>query len=114
VKIKKRKLKEPQRGQYILLFKKYRNFRHMTQEELSFRIGLTPSYLSFFEQDNITRTRSPKLNLIRDIAYALKVCPNSIVIFPCNQCELRDNCRKRKDVKNDNKNFFEDNLEYYI
>lgn len=77
-------------------------------------VGVAPSYISFFEQDNSTRTRSPKLNLIRDIAYALKVCPNSIVVFPCNQCELKENCKKRNDVKDDNEHFFEDNIGYYI
>lgn len=86
----------------------------MTQEELAFLVNVAPSYISMFEQDNRTRTRSPKLNLIRDVAFSLEVCPNSIVVFPCACCELKENCKKRNDVKDDNEHFFEDNIGYYI
>lgn len=86
----------------------------MTQEDLAFLIGVAPSYLSFYEQDNLTRTRSPKLNLIRDIGLALKICPNDLIILPCTSCELKNECKKRKYVKDDNEHFFEDNIGYYL
>jgi DNA-binding XRE family transcriptional regulator len=111
--INKRILKEPERGQYEILFKHFRNFRHMTQEELAFLVKIAPSYLSMFEQNNTTRTRSPKLNLIRDVAFALNVCPNDIIYFPCKTCEMKDSCVRKKQVIDDDHNF-ENIINYYL
>lgn len=102
---------------YKLFIKRYRQeLRHMTQEELADLVGIAPSYISMLEQDNITRTRSPKLTLLRDIAYSLGVCPNDILHFPCLGCQLLEGCGKRQyfEDNGEDEDFFENNIIYYL
>jgi transcriptional regulator with XRE-family HTH domain len=86
----------------------------MTQEELAYKCNISPSYISMLEQDNITRSRSPSLALIRDIAYALEVCPNDILNMECINCKLCNNCPKKQYIDEDDDDFYKDNLIYYL
>ena len=100
---------------YTLHIKKYRkNLRHITQEELAYKCNISPSYISMLEQDNITRSRSPSLALIRDIAYALEVCPNDIANMECIYCKLCNKCPKKKYITEDEEDFYKDNFIYYL
>ncbi|NRU52437.1 helix-turn-helix transcriptional regulator [Clostridium beijerinckii] len=100
---------------YTLYIKKYRkNLRHMTQEELAYKCGVAPSYISMLEQDNITRRRSPSLALVRDLAYSLEICPNDILIFRCSDCKFENSCNRKQYVEEDNEDFYKDNLIYYL
>jgi transcriptional regulator with XRE-family HTH domain len=99
---------------YILYIKRFRQFRHLTQDELSFLCGIDSSYISRLEADNSIRTRSPKLTVLISLAKALKVCPTDLLTYSCQQCEQYETCTKRKYVEKDNENFFENNLSYYL
>lgn len=88
--------------------------RHMSQEELAYRSGLSPSYISMLEQSNVIRSRSPKLTIIRDIAIALEVCPNDLIHFSCFNCPLFSKCNKKHYLHEEEEDFFDDNLIYYL
>jgi transcriptional regulator with XRE-family HTH domain len=99
---------------YVLYIKKFRKLRRLTQEELAFKCGLSPSYISRLETENIIRDRSPNLKTLIDIANALSVCPSDILTYECNGCEQYQSCTKCKYVEQDDTNFFENNLKYYL
>lgn len=73
----------------------------MSQQELANKCGVDRSYISKLEQPNtINNTRSPKLALLLNIALALEVCPNSILIYSCDTCLLSEGCKKKERFEN--------------
>ena len=99
---------------YTLYIKKYRKLRRITQTELAERIGVTQQCVALLESDNIIRKRSPKLSIILDVSFALEVCPNLILHYVCSDCKLYKNCNKRESLENEDNDFYEENLQYYI
>jgi transcriptional regulator with XRE-family HTH domain len=86
----------------------------MTLEELSYKSGVSVSYISRLENDNIIRDRSPNLKTLLKIAIALSVCPSDILTYECDGCEQNDGCNKRQYLEDDNEDFYDNNLIYYL
>jgi transcriptional regulator with XRE-family HTH domain len=96
---------------YVLYIKKFRLLRRLTQEELSFKSGIDASYISRLEAENTVRVRSPKLNIIRDLAIGLQICPMDIIFYKCISCEQFNTCKKKQYLGED---YFKDNIIYYL
>lgn len=96
---------------FDLQIKKYRNLRHLSQEQLGLLCDLSPSYISRLEAGTL-RDRSPTLNTILNVAYSLAVCPLDLISFDCNQCKLKDNCKKRE--KDYSSTCSMQDIEYYL
>lgn len=89
----------------------------MTQEELAFKTGLSASYISRLESENVIRTRSPMLSVLLKIAIVLEVCPNDILHFSCVLCGREKTCQKYdflEEEHDDDYDFFDDNLTFYL
>jgi transcriptional regulator with XRE-family HTH domain len=99
---------------YTLYIKKFRHLRHLSQEELAFLSGISASYISRLESDNITRSRSPKLSVLLDISLALKICPRDILFYECINCVLSTECNKKQYLDEYDDDFYENNVIYYL
>jgi DNA-binding XRE family transcriptional regulator len=86
----------------------------MTQEQLALKVGVSQGLIAQLESPNFTRKKSPRLTLIIQLAEALSVCVNDLIHFHCNSCHTANTCTKRRYVEKDDKNFFENNLKYYL
>jgi transcriptional regulator with XRE-family HTH domain len=71
--------------EYLLLIKKYRKKRGLTQAELSKKAKMNQSYLSQLER-NLPHAKSPTLRMIFNIAQALDVCPHILINYE-RQCK---------------------------
>lgn len=96
---------------FDLQIKKYRQLRHMSQEQLGLLCDLSPSYISRLEAGN-SRDRSPTLASILAISYSLNVCPLDMLSFDCDKCKIKDTCRKHK-IKHST-NYTANDIEYYL
>jgi transcriptional regulator with XRE-family HTH domain len=99
---------------YTLYIKKFRILRGYTQEQLADLAGVSQAMIALLEADNSTRKKSPRLELLIRISNALSVCPSDILSFECDGCEQYKFCNKRQYIEEDNEDFFEDNLIYYL
>ena len=79
--------------------RRLRHRRRIRQKDLAKKSGLSASYLSHLEQDNIIRDRTPSLQTLECIAIAMEICPRDIVIYPCIRCQISLNCKKDKDMR---------------
>ncbi len=61
--------------------------KRLTQEELSLRSGVSQSYISYLERDNISRDKSPRLETIERIARGLEICPLKLLSCGCKHCK---------------------------
>lgn len=61
--------------------------KRLTQEELSLRSGVSQSYISYLERDNISRDKSPRLETIERIAKGLEICPLKLLSCGCKHCK---------------------------
>lgn len=79
---------------YILLIKKYRKFRNMTQLELARKAKLNRSYISQLE-NNHPHVKSPTMIIFFRIAMALDVCPHMLIRYKID-CDYNcfNNCSK--------------------
>lgn len=75
---------------FKLKIREIRLKKRITQEELSYRSGVSQGYISYLERDNIARDKSPTLEIIEKIAKGLNVCP--LILLGCNCL----NCKKQK------------------
>lgn len=99
---------------YILHIKKFRILRGYTQEQLADIVGCSQAMIALLEADNSTRKKSPRLSLLIKISNALSICPSDIISYECDGCQQYRCCNKRQYVEENNKDFFEDNLIYYL
>jgi len=96
----------------ILYIKKFRHFRRMTQQELAEKVNVSQQYIAMIEADNIVRTRSPRIALLEQIAWALHICLIDLIYCSCKDCENNNICLKKDKVNYEN--IIDDNLEFYI
>lgn len=68
---------------YLLLIKKYRRIKNMTQHELARKCKLNRSYISQLE-NNHPKAKSPTLRIMFRIARALEICPHMLVQYNIN------------------------------
>lgn len=88
---------------YKILIKRFRNIKRMNQKDLSKKCGLSISYISRLEANNSIRDRTPSLQSIESLAISLNVCVNSLVFYPCIECNQNETCtKKEKDMRNPN------------
>jgi DNA-binding XRE family transcriptional regulator len=99
---------------YTLYIKKFRTLRGYTQEQLADMVGISQAMIALLEADNSTRKKSPRLELLIRISNALGVCCNDILHFHCNGCSSYEICNKRQYLENDDDDFFENNIIYYL
>lgn len=64
--------------------------KRITQEELSYKSGVSQGYISYLERDNIIRDKSPTLEIIEQLAKGLEVCPCSLLGCPCMSNENKN------------------------
>jgi DNA-binding XRE family transcriptional regulator len=86
----------------------------MTQEQLALSVNVSQGYIAMIESDNISRKRSPRLNLLIKIANVLQVCISDLIQMRCSDCLFFEKCMKRKHLKIDDDKFYENNLIYYL
>jgi DNA-binding XRE family transcriptional regulator len=99
---------------YTLYIKEYRILRHLTQEQLALKVGVSQGFIAQLESPNITRKKSPRLSLMLKIAETLQVCPNVLVHLHCHVCSMAETCSKIQYSEKDDEDFFDDNLIYYL
>jgi Predicted transcriptional regulator with C-terminal CBS domains len=76
--------------EYLLLIRKYRKMKKLTQKELAKKAKIDQSYLSKLERnvDEISCT----IRVLCDIAEALEVCASDLVVY-C-KCKMCKNCKR--------------------
>lgn len=72
---------------FKLKIREIRLKKRITQEELSYRSGVSQGYISYLERDNIARDKSPRLETIERIAKGLEICPLKLLSCECKHCK---------------------------
>ena len=62
--------------------KEARNKAHLTQEQLSEKVGIGTTYLSDIERGAKFPSLSLFINLVDALGYALEICQNLFALFP--------------------------------
>jgi transcriptional regulator with XRE-family HTH domain len=99
---------------YQILSKRFRHRRRMKQKDLAKRSGVSISYISHLEADNSIRDRTPTLQVLENLALSLNVCPRDIVIYPCLECTMNNNCSKKSKDMRDSEEIANEILDYYV
>ena len=79
---------------FVINLKKYRKIRGLTQQELGKKVGVTQQYIASIEGKN--RTKSPTLDVIARLCYALEICPYDLLHFNCTRKDIVDECNNCK------------------
>lgn len=87
--------------------------QNMSQSKLAEKCGVDRSYISKLEQDNFSRTVSPRLSFILTLAEALNACPNLILRLHCEDCHNFSKCTRHEHLEDDT-TYINEHLEYYI